>query len=320
MHRGAFLRSSDVRSLLRLIRECADKSAKNEDHAAHFLAGMADLVDAQAGMLAEIEHFGDRTRMSVLRTRLLGLEGEEHRGLLRQVEGDLWANPATEPFMAMSGPVVSGARADLIDDGAWYASEYVQTVKRGLGIDDFIFSRIELAPGGRVSSLSLHRSWGGQAFGRYHVQLLSLAHAEYACVAPRPSGEQNSGAEAPGDEVHREGWLVEAPRVRAGAHLCASVDRERLAAAQALLTPRQAEILPLLLEPETETEIARRLFRSRDTVHSHVQRIYQVLGVKSRLELVKLLSGEDPRPIGMSSPTPEALGLDFGTDVPATPS
>ncbi len=311
MHRGAFLRSSDVHSLLRLIRECADKSAKNEDHAAHFLAGMADLVDAQAGMLAEIEHFGDRSRMTVLRTRLLGLEGEEHRDLLRQVEGNLWANPATGPFMAMASPVVSGARADLIDDGAWYASEYVQTVKRGLGIDDFIFSRIELAPGGRVSSLSLHRAWGGQAFGRYHVQLLSLAHAEYACVAPRSSGDQLSGEEAP-----REGWLVEAPRVRAGAHLCASVDRERLAAAQALLTPRQAEILPLLLEPETETEIARRLFRSRDTVHSHVQRIYQVLGVKSRLELVKLLSGEDPRPIGMAVPTPESFGIDLGEGAP----
>jgi DNA-binding CsgD family transcriptional regulator len=311
MHRGAFLRSSDVRSLLRLIRECADKSARNEDHAAHFLAGMADLVDAAAGMLAEIEHFGDRVGMRATRTRLLGWEGEEHRALLRKVEGNLWANPATEPFMALNGPVVSGTRSDLIDDATWYASEYVQTVKRGLGIDDFIFSRIDLAPGGRVSSLTLHRALGGQPFGQYHVQLLSLAHAEYACMASRPSADQPTGSHSA-----REGWLVEAPRVRAGAHLCASVDRERLAAAQALLTPRQAEILPLLLEPETETEIARRLFRSRDTVHSHVQRIYQVLGVRSRLDLVKLLSGEDPRPIGMAVPSPENLGIQSGRGEP----
>jgi DNA-binding NarL/FixJ family response regulator len=57
----------------------------------------------------------------------------------------------------------------------------------------------------------------------------------------------------------------------------------------ARLTPAQAQILPMLLEPMTEAEIGKRLFRSRETVHTHVRRIYATLNVRSRIELVRLV-------------------------------
>ena len=39
----------------------------------------------------------------------------------------------------------------------------------------------------------------------------------------------------------------------------------------------------------TEAEIGKRLFRSRETVHTHVRRIYATLNVRSRIELVRLV-------------------------------
>ncbi|MBL8764836.1 MAG: helix-turn-helix transcriptional regulator [Phycisphaerae bacterium] len=53
-----------------------------------------------------------------------------------------------------------------------------------------------------------------------------------------------------------------------------------------VLSPRQNEILRMLLLDLTEDQIAQRLNRSPDTVHSHVRRIYQALGVRSRVQLV----------------------------------
>lgn len=62
-------------------------------------------------------------------------------------------------------------------------------------------------------------------------------------------------------------------------------------AAVAALTPAQRAVLPHLLNGDTEAEIARRLFRSRYTVHDHARAIYAALGVRNRIELVLKIRG-----------------------------
>lgn len=52
-----------------------------------------------------------------------------------------------------------------------------------------------------------------------------------------------------------------------------------------VLTPRQREVLDLLLEGLSEKEIATRLVLSRHTVHNHIRGIYRSMGVSSRYEL-----------------------------------
>jgi DNA-binding CsgD family transcriptional regulator len=52
------------------------------------------------------------------------------------------------------------------------------------------------------------------------------------------------------------------------------------------ITPRELEIIVLLLESKTREAVARTLHISTRTVRQHLERIYQKLGVSDRVELV----------------------------------
>lgn len=58
--------------------------------------------------------------------------------------------------------------------------------------------------------------------------------------------------------------------------------------ADALLTPRQREVLELLLTGASNVDIARKLVISEATAKAHVHRILQLLGAKNRAEAVAL--------------------------------
>jgi len=56
------------------------------------------------------------------------------------------------------------------------------------------------------------------------------------------------------------------------------------------LTPREQEILRLVLQGATNQDIEKKLFVSASTVRNHIYNIYQKLGVRNRLELVNLIA------------------------------
>ncbi|HYI15358.1 MAG TPA: response regulator transcription factor, partial [Thermomicrobiales bacterium] len=53
-------------------------------------------------------------------------------------------------------------------------------------------------------------------------------------------------------------------------------------AAPAGLTPREVDVLQLVAQGLTDTEVAERLFMARRTVNTHLTSIYTKLGVNSR--------------------------------------
>lgn len=61
------------------------------------------------------------------------------------------------------------------------------------------------------------------------------------------------------------------------------------------LSPRESEIVVLVLQERTDIEIATTLGISRNTVHTYIERLYVTLGVRSKVGLavvVLLLSLE----------------------------
>ena len=62
---------------------------------------------------------------------------------------------------------------------------------------------------------------------------------------------------------------------------------ERIASESAL-SKREAEVLPLALRGRTSERIAQELFISKNTVDTHMRRIYAKCGVTSRQELIDL--------------------------------
>jgi DNA-binding NarL/FixJ family response regulator len=53
------------------------------------------------------------------------------------------------------------------------------------------------------------------------------------------------------------------------------------------LTPREMEVLGLLVEGLSNNEIAERLFISRSTVKTHLSNIFSKFGVSNRVEAVR---------------------------------
>ncbi|WP_270296988.1 response regulator transcription factor [Eggerthella sinensis] len=56
-----------------------------------------------------------------------------------------------------------------------------------------------------------------------------------------------------------------------------------------LLTPRELEVLKPLVQGDDAQDIAGRLYISPNTVKSHIQNIYNKLGVHSRKELLRVV-------------------------------
>ena len=71
------------------------------------------------------------------------------------------------------------------------------------------------------------------------------------------------------------------------------------------LSHREFDIVQAIFDDETEYAISRQLGISRHTVHTHIERLYQKLGVGSRTQLVVCVVSEyvsqrrSPQPISL---------------------
>ena len=75
-----------------------------------------------------------------------------------------------------------------------------------------------------------------------------------------------------------------------------SIEQRCARAARAFdLTRREEELLGLLLEGKTRSEMARQLYVSNDTVKTHLRNLYRKTGVSGKAELLETLS-EMPSP------------------------
>lgn len=73
--------------------------------------------------------------------------------------------------------------------------------------------------------------------------------------------------------------------------------RVQAEAALAALTPRQREVARLVVRGQTNSEIARALWLSPETVKTHLRRAFERFAVRSKAELRLLLADLDAGPV-----------------------
>jgi DNA-binding NarL/FixJ family response regulator len=106
--------------------------------------------------------------------------------------------------------------------------------------------------------------------------------------------------------AHIVGAIVAAGRSSRGARQAPGVYKPAAASPTPLdgqLTRRMREILTLLIRGHSEKDVATALGLSRHTVHIHVTRMYQRLGVRSRAELLALAYRTGHVRVTAASPT-----------------
>ena len=89
---------------------------------------------------------------------------------------------------------------------------------------------------------------------------------------------------------------AEAFAERARAELLATGERARQRSAPAAddLTPQEAQIARLVIQGESNRDIAAQLFLSPSTVDYHLRKVYRKTGVTSRTQLARTMTTDPP--------------------------
>jgi DNA-binding CsgD family transcriptional regulator len=129
----------------------------------------------------------------------------------------------------------------------------------------------------------------GAALGRLGEEKSAIAELEYAERTLAEAGAMREAAAA-AQELRRLGWRgPRRARGGTGAH------------GPAALSAREREVAALVASGKRNREVAAALFLSEKTVESHLARIYDKLGVRSRAALATILAADDYAPAGDSA-------------------
>jgi ATP/maltotriose-dependent transcriptional regulator MalT len=124
----------------------------------------------------------------------------------------------------------------------------------------------------------------GAALGRLGELEPAIAELEYAERTLSEAGAMRE-ADAAAQELRRLGWRGPR-RTRGGA----------AGRGSGALSARELEVATLVAAGKRNREVAAALFLSEKTVESHLARIYDKLGVRSRAALATILAGDDYTP------------------------
>jgi DNA-binding NarL/FixJ family response regulator len=150
---------------------------------------------------------------------------------------------------AIAGPLVTRCRQQLVLDREWYRSPELNEIRRPLGLDDLLASRVRLTRSDGVFTVTLNRRLGEQPF---HSRERRLLHVFLQKMSPH--------------------------LVRALALPAAGVFNG--------LPYRLQATLRCLLDGDSEKQAALRLGLSRFTLHEYVCNLYRHFAVSSRPELL----------------------------------
>jgi DNA-binding CsgD family transcriptional regulator len=154
---------------------------------------------------------------------------------------------------------VTAAGSLLADEASYHASPWYQNFFKQIDCDDYVVSIRVVDVPRRPEAITIDRPHGAAPFGPREVGLLKLLHDEIApLVGVRLTTEEH---------LSRDG-----------------------------LSRRLRETLTLLLEGQSEKQVASALQLGTRTVHDYVTRLYEHFRVSSRAELLAYFIRRTPAP------------------------
>ena len=190
-------------------------------------------------------------------------------------------DPIPAMVLAGDGTCVTVTRSELIDDAAWTAGAPAERHGLGQGVGSSMYSIVRMPESkSDAHAIILHRPGGAPAFTPDDRDLLQAIHAQISKWLWTTVGGSCGTGDGAGFNPFRRGF-------EGGEAGTGGMNMHQFLAK---LSPAQRAVLPHLLEGKTEAEVARRIFRSRYTVHDHARAIYAACGVRNRVELVLLFT------------------------------
>ncbi len=172
---------AEVRRMLNLAREIAELPGDPRLRTRHMLEGLGRMVGAKGGTSFRARHdfIRNKRRITILTGQSTGMEDAAAQDVLgRYMATMLPTDPLGEPLYSRPERQVTMGREQMMNRTLWHNSAHFNEVRRGIGIDDCIATKITLGAGGQVLTFCLHRALGDIPFTPRQWQLVDLFHSE----------------------------------------------------------------------------------------------------------------------------------------------
>lgn len=255
MPRSTRTTARHARAAFALVEDCRDLGADSLAWETRLVEGLRTLVGARVGIVGNMRHFASGKTEPVRSLRLGWNDASAERTWRDYAERTpVERTPEYHLLSKIPERLITRRRDQIWPRDAWYRSRVFNDIHKQAGVDDYIIS-IRQQPGVSVQhSVWVHRAVDDAPFTRRDWWTVRFVH----------------------ELVGR----------RIGAELAAAIEPQVTD-----LTPRQRDVLDLLLDGDAEKEIARTLGIQRSTVHEHVLAVYRFFAVRSRPELMSLFVG-----------------------------
>jgi DNA-binding CsgD family transcriptional regulator len=248
------VRATDVQAILRLVGGAAELWYQPELQRQFTLDSLCTLLRAKVGVCYT---WGDVLVGGKTPCRDFTSVGLDSAGLAK-FEAFVRAGEPHDPVMnvlaAVQGRVTTMCRQAAVVDADWINSDHNKQLRQPLGLGPTLYVKIVAQSIGRETLVMLSREDSAEAFNERDAYLTDLCLSEMAW----PFTPEMSYVD---------------PKVES-------------------LQPRLKKVMKLLLEGDSEKQVAFKLGLSPHTVHEYVKDLYSELGVCSRGELLSQWVGK----------------------------
>jgi len=255
--RSNALKVEDAKAVFRLVGETVELRLQPDYQRAHLLDGLVRLFGAKMSSILHFEEFTPDGAVSVTLQELGGRVHEDLDAVMAHWAGhiggfDLRKDIMIERFTRVQGvattPVVR-TRRDLMTQEEWLSSSVYRELARHVGLNDMLASTFPMQRPGVMFGMTAQRREDQAVFSPREQLLFTLLNEELW-------------------RAYHAGKLIGAGTI------------------ERALSPRQVQLLRMLLQGEAPKRIGYRLGLTESTVRTYIRDLYKRIGVGGREELM----------------------------------